>query len=91
MRRCSGYIQIDVQELLDELDDNDLLEELQARKLSSAVGETCDLTIVQEAYAALQRNALAEAKIILDRLLFPKWKTRSRCRSEYQMALKMPA
>lgn len=84
-RYRSGEIRIGVSELLGEVDDDDLLDELAARKLTPAgPGETVDLDIVREAYDAIQRGAAIEAKCILDRLLFPKWKTADRCMSQYK-------
>jgi hypothetical protein len=56
--------------------------------MPSGYGEICDLDIVREAYDALQRNAMYEARAILDRLLFPKWKSLSKCSDDYQLTLK---
>ena len=50
-RHRSGYIQVDISELLDELNDADLLVECQRRGLTPAgPGETVDLDIVRDAY-----------------------------------------
>jgi hypothetical protein len=83
-RYRSGYISIDISEVLDEIEDNVLLTELHSRKLSPAEpGETVDLDIVREAYEALGRNNVIEARAVLDRLLFPKWKSRRSSQSAY--------
>lgn len=79
-RHRSGYVRIDVTEILDEIEDDVLLEEVAARKLSPArPGETVDLDILREAYDELQRGRVTEARSILDRLLFPKWKSPRAC------------
>lgn len=85
MRRRSGYVQIDVQDMLDQLEDDDLLEELRARKLMVAQPGTCDLDIVCEAYRELQGHRPDEARCILERLIFPKWKSAAKCDDEYQL------
>ena len=88
-RYRSGPIRIDVSEFLEEVDDDDLLDELASRKLAPAAsGEAVDLDIVREAYEALSRHAVTEARCILDRLLLPKWKTRERCSDDYKTFFK---
>jgi hypothetical protein len=83
MRRA-GYVRIEVEDVLDAVDDDDLLDEVRARKLSPASpGETVDLDIVREAFDELLRGRSVEARAILERLLFPKWKTRRGCETEY--------
>lgn len=70
-----GYIRIDVSDIMDELDDDDLLEECESRKLSTTKpGESVDREIAMEAYDALRRHATGECLSILERLLFPKWR-----------------
>ena len=91
-RRRSGYIQIDVSECLDEIDDDQLLDELHSRKLSPAKpGDTVDLDIVREAYAALNRGNAIEARVILDRLLFPKWASPAKAQDAYDFFRKNSA
>lgn len=83
-RRRAGYITIDVSEYLDEIDDDQLLEEVKSRKLSTGNEpyESCDLEIVREAYLALTRGYIAEAKCILDRLVYPKWQSQKQAELE---------
>lgn len=87
-RHRSGYIRLDVSEFLDEIDDDALLEECQSRKLNPAApGETVDLEIVREAYDALMRHSVGETRSILERLLFPKWKSVAACKSQLEKML----
>lgn len=87
-RRRNGYITIDICEVMDEIDDADLLEECRDRKLSIEPNESADMDIVREAYAALERGHVAEAKSILDRILFPKWKSAKLAEQELARARK---
>ncbi len=83
-RRRSGSITIEVSEYIDQIDDDDLLEEVKSRKLLTANEpyESCDLEIVREAYLALTRGYIAEAKCILDRLVYPKWQSQKQAEQE---------
>lgn len=83
MRRRSGTVEVDIADIIEAIDDDDLLEEVKARGLARSVGAT-DIDIVREAYDALMRRNIDEARCILDRLLFPKWKSVERCKDEYQ-------
>lgn len=83
-RRRSGYLQIDVSELLNEVDDDDLLDEVASRKLiTTAAGETYDSDAVKDAFNELRCGRVAEAMSILDRLLNPKWTTPKACEAAY--------
>lgn len=85
MTRRSGYVRIDVNDVLNEIGDDDLLDELRHRKLTPAgPGETTDLDIVREAHAALARGQITDARIILERILFPKWKSQGACAAQYR-------
>jgi hypothetical protein len=82
-RRGSGYISIDVDTVLDQVDDDHLLDEVAARDLSlPGRNEPTDMDMVREAYDELQRGRPLEARSILDRLLNPKWKTPKACADE---------
>jgi hypothetical protein len=84
MSRRSGYVRVDISDVLNEIEDDCLLAELRARKLTPAgVGETVDLDIVREAYDELHRGDMIEARVILERLLFPKWKAKTEAQSAY--------
>ena len=79
-----GYITIDVDEVLEEATDEDILEEVKLRNLSLSVErEATDRDLVEEAYVALQRGNILEARSILDRILFPKWGTKKECEEQY--------
>lgn len=86
----SGRITIDVSDCLDEIDDDDLLEEVHARKLNpaSVASEQTDNEMVREAYAELLRGRPREAASILDRLLNPKWNTLKACETAAAERLK---
>lgn len=85
-RRRSGTIEISFSEFIDELDDDDLLDEVHRRNLSTnADGETTDIEIVKEAYEAIQRGRLVEARVLLDRMLFPKWRCREDCQKNFEL------
>jgi hypothetical protein len=79
-RLRTGYVQVYISDILDEICDDDLLAEVEDRKL----GDYCDLDIVREAYELLQRNAIAEARGILERLISPKWGSPDKCAEQYE-------
>lgn len=81
--RRTGYVQIEVSEILNEIDDDDLLDEVASRKLTLAGGEAYDQDLVREAYNELRVGRAKEAAAILDRLLNPKWKSTADCAAEY--------
>lgn len=88
-RHRSGYVRININDVIGEIEDDCLLAELVSRKLTAAQpGETCDLDIVREAYDALLRGDRTEAQSVLGGLLFPKWKSASSCENQYKMLLK---
>ncbi len=87
-RRRRGYITIDICDHIDEIDDDILLDEVKSRKLSTSEdGEGTDLDIVREAHEELKRGRSATALSILDRLLFPKWKSPQACEEQYKKLL----
>lgn len=90
MARCrSGSVRVDVADVIDEIRDEDLLAEVKARDLSlPTINEPTDMDIVREAYEALLRGHAPEARCILDRLVFPKWKTVSAALNQYEFARK---
>lgn len=82
-------VSIDVADVIDALHDEDLLSEVKARHLSlPTINEPTDIDIVREAYNALLRGSAAEARCILERLVFPKWKTVSAALNQYEFARK---
>ena len=87
-RRRNGAITIDVCEVIDAIDDDDLLREVQNRKL--IVGSTATDFVpeddIREAYEELRRGRPAEALAILDRLVNPKWNNIKACEMEFKKA-----
>lgn len=80
-KRRSGYVEVSVANLLDELDDADLLGEVEDRGLEAGLKDGVEE--VREAYAELRRGRPAEALAILDRLLNPKWTSQQKCLEEF--------
>ncbi len=69
-RYRSGYLRVDVSELLDEIEDDALLEEIKHRKLI-VPGNDSDFVPeddIRDARMELLRNRPAEALAILDRI-----------------------
>lgn len=80
----SGYVTIDISDVVDEIEDDVLLNEVAARKLVvSPAGEAYDQDLVREAYLELRVGRVAEALSILDRLINPKWTTVKAAQSNY--------
>ena len=69
-------IEIDISDYLDELTDEELRDELRRRGEPSP-GSDWDL--VGEAYRELLRGDTAEAAVLLERVLFPKWHSLTEC------------
>ncbi len=81
-----AMIDIDIMDYIDELSDDDLLLEVHSRKLSLSDNESTDIEIVRDAYDALLRGHVAEARSILDRLLNPKWPSVKSCERDFKQA-----
>ena len=69
-RYRSGYVQIDVSDFIDEIDDEDLLDEVRNRKLT-APGTHFDRDYAERALEAMTRKRWADAYALLDRALAP--------------------
>jgi len=78
-----GRIEIDVSELLDQVDDDYLIEECEARKLSTSNGVAVEFDEVERAYDYLKSRDYTEALLILERLVRPKWKTLADAEAAY--------
>lgn len=76
-RSRSGVVTIDAAEVLGEVDDDLLLAEVTARKLDLAEGDPDGL-----------RGNPGEARVVLERALFPKWQSDGQCRAAYDAALR---
>ena len=91
MPRRSGYVRIDISDVIDEIDDDDLLEEIKHRKLIVA-GDAQDFMPMDdlvEAYAELLRGRASEAMAILDRIIHPKWGSMKLAQAELARALSL--
>lgn len=88
MPRRSGYVRIDTSELLCEVDDDDLLDEVAARKLTPSGDHSYDSDFVREAWHELRIGRPAEAFAILERMLCPKWAATAKCAEQYELTRK---
>ena len=75
---------IDISDYMDELSDEDIEREFRDRKLHIKSG-TPEIDLddeIQDAYNALLCNQPAEARAILERVLYPKWRSPAACEAE---------
>lgn len=88
-RRRSGYVTVDVYEVIDAIDDEDLLEEVKSRKLiiGTAATDFIPEDDIREAYEELLRGRASEALAILDRLVHPKWGSVKAAQAAWQNAV----
>lgn len=90
----SSYVSVDVliDDVLDEIDDDDLLAEIASRRLKgkpSKIGDgTTDIEIVREAYAELLCGRAAEARSILERLVYPRFQNVTECETEIKRLMR---
>jgi hypothetical protein len=73
MRYRSGRVEVEIHDVIDAIRDEDLLEECRARKLLAKEGEQVRFSDVEDAYDYLRDGDAAEALLILERILRPKW------------------
>lgn len=85
----SVHTHVDLDDIFYEIDDEDLLEELKSRKINvpKALVED-EMDLVRDAYQELRRGSLMDAAVILERLLYPKWKALDICEKQYSDAIK---
>lgn len=81
MAKRRGYMTVDVDldEAVDHMTDEMLLEEIKDRKLSLGRDDFDPVDDLHEIYNELLRGRPAEALVILDRLLHPKWRSTKDC------------
>jgi hypothetical protein len=81
MAKRRGYMTVDVDlgEAVDQMTDEMLLEEVKDRKLSLGRDDFDPIDDLHEIYNELLRGRPAEAMVILDRLLRPKWSNAKAC------------
>jgi hypothetical protein len=80
--------EVPVREVLEHLEDEDLLEELEKRQLEKKKIEVADDRdeLLREALDCLHRGDVAETTLILERALFPKFKSIELCEREFKIA-----
>jgi len=79
----SAYVRIDLEDYVSELDDETIRDEFERRKLHIQE-DPCDLSeVMLDAYEELLRGRPTEARAVLERVLYPKWRTEQQCRSEH--------
>lgn len=77
-----------VEDVLEQLSDDDLLEAFKARQ-KEVPPEPPDL--ITEAYQALLDGDSAEALLLLERYIFPRWSSSEACAEAYKQARKKDA
>lgn len=85
----SGYVDVELSasELIEQLSDDDILAEVEERKLGPKAKMIDPLQdFAEEALEALQRGDPGEAKLILERALRPKFSTLKICEEDYKKA-----
>jgi hypothetical protein len=80
-RRRSGTIEVmvdvEVCNVIDEISDDDLLEEVSHRglKVAPEVDPMIDDAFLNDLYEELRRGRTVEARVMLERFLFPKYRS----------------
>lgn len=87
-RYRSGSITIDVSEYIAEVDDETIIEEFKERKLSLDACDADPMELVEEAHRELLRGRVSEARVILERLVYPKWRDQKAAQTAYEEARK---
>lgn len=63
---------------------------IRIRKLDFSGADDPEQDLI-DTYEALQRGHFSEAKSILERLIFPKWRTKQQCELAYAKARAIPS
>lgn len=87
-RHRSGYVRIDISEVMDEIEDEWLLEEVKHRKLI-VPGDAVDFIPeddIREACEELLRGRPHEALAILQRIVSPKWSSVKASQKAFEQA-----
>ena len=88
-RSGSITVTVDAEDVLDEVDDEQLMEEAERRKLYKNCVNGFDMwDEVEQAWRELLCGRSAEALSILDRIVNPKWASEQRCKTEYEQSRK---
>jgi predicted flavoprotein YhiN len=89
MGRKNRRVYVDVEVNLDEFDESDLIEYLKESGyavIKGDGGKGFDLDALREIYECVQRNQRADALTLLERLIWPKWKTPADCQKALDLA-----
>lgn len=82
MSRCQcGYmtVEVDLNEALEEMTDEMILQEAEDRKLTAGAYGFDPMDDLRMAYRELLVGRSAEALVILERLVMPKWSSARAC------------
>lgn len=80
----SVHVDVDISEVLEELSDEALLDEIAGRKLSAKLFDA--ETSLEAIRTALLRNDAAGALLVVDAVLFPRFKSTGACLLAYREA-----
>lgn len=80
------YVDVDIYDVLSEIDDNDILEEVARRNLPQIAESGIDTEFLMDLYEELNRGRLVEARVMLEREIFPKWKSPDACEKAFAAA-----
>lgn len=84
-RYRSGYVRVDISDIIEEIPDEELVGAVTRRKLLPK-GEIISFADVEAAFDYLRRGDVAEALLRLERIVRPKWKTLADAEAAYQKA-----
>ena len=89
-RAYSSYVSIDVDiaDIIHQMDDDDLIDECEARDIATAKPTADTREELHDALVALRSGRLADADTLLERILWPKFTTLDACKIKYASALK---
>lgn len=77
------YVDVDIYDVLSEIDDDDILEEVARRNLPQIAESGIDTEFLMDLYEELNRGRLVEARVMLEREIFPKWKSPDACQAAF--------
>lgn len=73
-------VEVNIEDVLSELDDDQILEEALSRKLGDKIG---DGELVEDLLRCLKRGDAAEAIVLLERTLYPKYQSIEICEKAF--------
>jgi hypothetical protein len=81
-------VDIDIADIIHQMDDDDLINECEARDIATAKPTTDTRDELYDALMALRAGRLADADATLERILWPKFPTLDACKVKYANAIK---